>query len=511
MTRSIFTVILLLTLLPAAACKRTDRHPDTLVIGTEKGTSTLDPRMATDFYSLRASRLIFDGLFKSDASLEPVPNLLEGYVLAPDQKTYDLTLRDNLRFQDGGALTMRDVAATYRYIIDPTNKSPYRVSFERIASMEVLSDKQLRIVLKEPYVPFLNALVVGIVPERFEKEKFMPIGSGPFTVERDAGAEGLRLKRNDSYFAGAPKVPKVFLKPVLEDSARVLELMHGGIDLIQNGVPPAQLELVEKKPEIVIEKTPSIVYAYVGLNLKDPLLSQLAVRQAMAHAINRDEIIRYKLHNLALVADSILSPVHSMHAKSLPQYEYDPKKAEQLLDNAGLKDPDGPGPQPRLTLTYKTSTNPERIEIAQVIVDQLAKVGIKVELKPLEFGVFFDDIKKGNFQLFSLEWSGVTSAEEQFYYVFHSSSLPPDGANRGYYKNTAIDALVTAGRAETNLDKRRGIYSEVQRILAEELPYISLWYRMNIVAARKRVVGYHVNAVGDYDGLLTTSLQDGAE
>jgi peptide/nickel transport system substrate-binding protein len=455
-------IILATTLLHSCQFKQQD--PETVVIGTEKAVTTLDPRQATDFYSMRATRLIYDGLFKLDENMQPILNLAARFTVDKTQTIYDFWLKENLQFHDGTPLTANDVVATYNSIIDPATKSAYRNSFEKISKCEVMAPNQLRLTLKEPFNILLYALVTGIIPEKFTKGPFTPIGSGPYQVDKNLGQDGLRLKRHNNYFAGRPSITKLFFKPVLEDSVRLLDLLKGGIDILQNTIPPVLLKKAEEDPQLTVEKTPGLVYAYLGLNFKDPQLAKLPVRQAIAHAINRDEIIQYKLRGLATPADGLLANNHFMRSnqylKELPQYDFNPQKAKQLLDSVGLKDPDGDGPLPRLNFTYKTSTNPERLEIAQVIVEQLKKVGIAVELKPLEFGVFFEDIKQGNFQLFSLEWSGVTS-EDIFYYAFHSASVPPDGANRGRYSNAKLDALVIEGRREADLDKRQKIYAEV--------------------------------------------------
>ncbi len=485
------------------------RDPNTLVIGTEKSVTTLDPRMAIDTYSVRATRLIFSGLFRIDENLKPVPYLASRYEISPDGLTYNIWLRSGVTFHDGTPLTVRDVTATYRYVLDETNKVPYRNSFTDIERMDVVGENQIRITLKKPYIPFLTALTMGVVPERFEKQTFETIGSGPYRVQENRGKEGLILKRYDNYFDSPVKIARIYLKPILDDSVRLLALLKGSIDLIQNAVPPTLLHKAREKEEVEVVTSDGLAYAYVGFNLEDPTLKNLKVRQAIAHAIDRDAIIQYKLKDLATPATTLLASQHYMANKKLPQYNYDPEMAKSLLDEAGYKDPDGDGPKPRLELTYKTSTNPERIEIAQVIVDQLKKVGIDVELRSFEWGVFFDDVKKGNFQIYTLEWSGITS-EDIYHYVFHTESIPPNGANRGRFRNAEIDHLVTIGRTTVDPAKRQQIYLRVQEILANELPYVSLWHRHNITTYRDRLQGYKPNTVADYTGVLTSSLRDGA-
>ena len=484
---------------------KTPDASEKIVIGTDREPDTLDPRHATDMYSIRICRLIYDGLFKTDDQLNIVPHLAARYTVE-DNRVYNIWLRSGVSFHDGTELSLSDVVATYRYILNQDNKSPYYNSFKFIEKMDIVGDHQLRITLNEPYSPFLTALNMGIVPERFEKEKpFIPIGSGPYRFSGKDNQSVVTLKQFEQHFAGKAGIKIVQLKPVLEESVRLLELLKGSIDIVQNGLPASMLDKAAEHPEVTIDTSTGLAYAYLGLNLKDPLLSNLKVRQALAYAINRDDIIEYQLKNQATKAESLLTPAHYMAAKDLPNHDFDIEKAKRLLDEAGYKDPDGDGEKTRFQLSYKTSTNPERLEIAHIISDQLKKVGVDVKLQSMEFGVFFKDIKSGNFQLYSLEWSGVTSPDI-YHYVFHSASVPPEGANRGFYSNSEVDKLVTQARHITDLEKQKVLYQRVQQILAEELPYISLWHRHNIVAARKRVQTYQVTTVADYQGLPSATL-----
>ena len=488
------------------SCKKS--QPDnTLVIGTEKSPSTLDPRFAIDTYSVRAVRLIHASLFRITDNLGIEGSLAEKYTVSDDGKTYNIWLRNDITFHDGSPLTLRDVVATFRFILEPANKSAYRNSLASIENMVIKSERELEITLKERNTTFLASLVKGIVPERFETNPYQPIGAGPYKVAENMGKDGLKLVRFEQYFEGPPRVTKLFLKPVLDDGVRLLELLKGSVDLVQNAISPTLLERAKSNKDVQVATSDGLAYAYIGMNLKDDILSNVKVRRAIAHAVNRDEIIKYKLKNLATPANSILSPSHYLYNKKITQIPYDPERSKALLDEAGFKDPDGEGPQPRFKMTYKTSTNPERIEIAQVLVDQLNAVGIGAELRSLEFGAFFDDVKKGNFQLYTLEWSGIFS-EDIFYYVFHSESIPPNGANRGYYKNDEVDKLAAAGRITPEGAQRTEIYHRLQEIVHEELPYVSLWYRMNLVAHRSRLAGYQVNTVADYSGVRVSELKE---
>ena len=168
---------------------------------------------------------------------------------------------------------------------------------------------------------------------------------------------------------------------------------------------------------------------------------------------------------------------------------------------AGYPDPDGEGPEPRLKIVYKTSTNPLRIRIGEVLQDQLKKVGIEIsEIQTFEWAKFYQDIIDGNFQIYTLRWVGITEPDI-FHSIYHSSMMPPDGRNRGRYANPEIDELTDQGRLVIDVQERKKIYSEIQKILAEDLPYVFLWYPHNIVVMNEKLQGFALYPDGDFASL----------
>jgi peptide/nickel transport system substrate-binding protein len=233
------------------------------------------------------------------------------------------------------------------------------------------------------------------------------------------------------------------------------------------------------------------------------------VRQAISYAIDRDAIIDHTLKGLAMKADGVvLAPLHWAYEGHVRRYDYDPQRAKELLDAAGLPDPDGDGPRMRVSLSYKTSTDMESREIAQIIKEYLKAVGIGLEVRGFEWGTFFDDIKRGNFQIYSLRWIGVVDPDI-YYYLFHSSSFPPNGANRGRYRNPELDELLAASRRTVDRGKRKRLYSLIQKILAEDAVYTSLWYRDNLVVIREKFRGFQIYAGGEYISLKDVEQEDG--
>jgi peptide/nickel transport system substrate-binding protein len=325
------------------------------------------------------------------------------------------------------------------------------------------------------------------------------IGSGPFKFVSQSPND-IVLEKNQDYFMGAPRLDKVVFKVVKDDNTRFLKMRKGELDLVINSIPLKKVDDFKKAPlnkVYHVVENPGLRYQYLSFNMAAPELQDVRIRQAIAHGINVQEIIKYRLEGHAARANGLLSSVNWFAENDVQKYNFDPAAAKKLLDAAGLKDPDGNGPKPRVVLEMKTSTNKETIGIARIIQSQLANIGIKLEVKSYEWGTFFGDIKKGNFQMTSLRWIGVT--EPDFYFdIFHSSMIPPNGRNRGRYQNASIDSLTEQGRVELNPDKRKGIYSKIQKVLAQELPYLSLWHTNNISIVHKRVSGYLQDPMGGY-------------
>lgn len=491
----LFAVILLYF----PACARSVGVPeDTLVVGLEAFPQKLDPRFAVDALSSKINKLIYNGLFKLDEKLLVQPDLAES-IQTPTPTTWVITIKKNIFFHNGNKLTTKDILYTFASIRDPKTASPHRGVFEQIKNFTALDDYSLKIELLQPFAPLLTGLNIGIVPAGSPIEGFTPTGTGPYRFKSQTQREEVLLERFDDYFGTKARTKNILFRSIAEDTLRTLEVMKGRLDLVQNAIPYVLLPAVKKAKNIAVTESSGINFTYMGLNLKDPILKNPQVRQALALAINRDEMIQYKLKGLAQQATSLLAPDHWAFTAELKPQVYDPDAAKRLLDEAGYADP--PGAAPRFKLVYKTSTKRDRVELAFLLADYLKQVGIEVAVKPYEFGTLFQDIRTGNFQIFTLTWVGLTEPDI-YYYVFHSSQLPPAGGNRGFYQNPQVDALVEQGRQTLGTNERKKIYDEVQKIIFAELPYIPLWYEDNWLVTNKRVQGYTLRPDAGFENLV---------
>ena len=471
---------------------------DTVTVLWEAAPGDVDPRFALSAYSGKISRLVFSRLVSIDNEASEPRLDLAVSLERPDPTTYVFTLSPDATFHDGRPVTARDVVWTYESTLDPAVGSPFAGMFEAIGSVEARDPMTVVFRLREPFAPLLANLELGIVPEHLTRKtgRFAgpPVGSGPFRWASRDGDSSVTLEAHAGWHGDGPHVRRVAFRTLGDENSRVLALMGGSGDVLQNGVSPMLLPALRERPGLRVLTGPSVACSYLGFHLEDPALRDVRVRRAIAHAIDRQAIIDAKYRGGARLATGLLAPGHWAHEGDVASYAYSPARARALLDEAGFVDP--PGPTPRLRLTYKTTTNRFRRAIAFVIAHHLRQVGIEVEVLAYEWGTFFHDVRSGNFQLYSLQWPVVVEPD-LYHWIFHSSSIPtPDnrgkGANRGRYRSPRADALLLAGRREMDRARRRAIYGELQRLLATDLPYVPLWHDDNIALLSDRLSGWRV-------------------
>ena len=477
-------------MLLSVSCAKQDDN--VIRFGLSTAPVTLDPRFATDAVSHRINRLIYQRLVDFDEHYHMVPELAEWIQLEPTH--YRFTLKPGeRRFHNGEILTASDVRATYNSVLDAGNISPHRATLVNIDHIEVVDDDTVDFYLKNTDPLFPGRLVIGILPERLilSRHPFqqLPVGSGALRFSSWPVEDTLILQRTTD------KQLIEFIT-VKDSTVRVLKLLRGEIDLIQGDLPFELMDWLRKDENVAIETGPGNVFTYIGFNMQDPVLAQLKIRQAIAYAIDRDAIIQYVLGEAAHKAGTMLPPGHWSGHTNLHGYEYNPEKAAELLAQSGY------GQDSPLKLSYKTSNNPLRVRIATIIQYQLKQAGIDVNVQSYDWGTFYGDIKDGRFQMYSLSWVGL-KMPDIFRYVFHSTSVPPDGANRGRYVDPMVDSLIETAEKKTNLEEQAAIYKELQSYLHQQLPYVPLWYEDNILVRQKDIGGYNLSADGNYDGLLT--------
>jgi len=482
--------------------------PGTVNFLIESMPINLDPRVGTDAQSQHLDGLIFDSLVSHDSKMNIVPDLAASWEI-PDPLTYVFHLRRGVKFQDGRAFTSADVKFTFDSILSGLVPSPKRGGFLLIQSVESRDDATVVFHLRQASASFLwnmDREAFGIVPAGSGTDVARnPIGTGPFRVVSMAQDEEIVVERNPYYFGNAPKINRARFRIVPEAIVRALELRKGTADIGGvNSLTPDMVLALAKQPDLIAEDQPGTVLSYVAFNFDDPILSHREVRQALAYATDRATLIHYLLRGQARPAASLLPPNHWAYEPNVQKYPYDPARAEMLLDAAGYpRGADGV----RIRLTLKTSTEESVRLLGEALTDEWGKIGVALELRPLENATFQADIGRGSFQLYTLRWLGANNDPDIFDLVFNSKRMPPDGDNRGHYHNPAVDALIDRERVEADPDKRKAVVSEIQKIVAVDEPYITLWYNDNVCVHRGRVTGIEMSPGGNYDFLTTVELK----
>jgi peptide/nickel transport system substrate-binding protein len=478
---------------------------DTLVMIIESSPTNLDPRVGIDAWSERIDNLIFDDLLSRGDDLNVAPGLAERWEI-PDPLTYIFHLHRGVTFHDGRPLTSRDVKWTFDSLLESKIRSTKAAVYRFVDRIDAPDDATVIFHLKEQDATLLWNLsdgAMGIVPEGSGDEMTRhPIGSGPFRFVSAETDRDVIVERNEDYWGGKAKLPRVRFAVVPDATTEALELRKGSGDVAINSLTPDTVLTLARDPNLVVERAPGTRLAYLGFNLRDPILKDARVRQAIAYALDRRPMIEYLWRGQAEAARSILPPQSWAYNGAVPAYDHDLDQAKRLLDAAGYPAVDGV----RFHITMKTSTDENTRLMVAVMQQQLREAGIALDIRSFEFATFFSDVQNGAFQMYGLRWIGGNEDPDIFEYAFDSAKFPPHGANRGHYSNAKVDALIDQARREINPQVRKPLYAEVQRILADDLPYIDLWYLDNVVVHTRRVRNLQLNPAGNYDFLRTAEL-----
>jgi peptide/nickel transport system substrate-binding protein len=480
--------------------------PNTLVMIIESSPTNLDPRVGIDAQSERIDNLIFDDLLSRGDDLNVAPGLAERWEI-PDPLTYVFHLHRGVKFHDGRALTSRDVKWTFDSLLQGKIRSTKAAVYRFVDRIDTPDDATVVFRMKEQDATLLWNLsdgAIGIVPEGSGEEMTrQPIGSGPFRFVSAETDRDVIVERNEDYWGEHARLGRVRFAVVPDATTQALELRKGSGDIAINSLTPDTVFTLARDPNLLVEHAAGTRLAYLGFNVRDPILKDARVRQAIAYALDRRPMIDYLWHGQAQPARSVL-PVQSWaYNGSVPAYDHDLDKANRLLDAAGHPAVEGV----RFHVTMKTSTDENTRLMVAVMQQQLREVGIALDIRSFEFATFFADVQHGAFQMYGLRWIGGNEDPDIFEYAFDSAKFPPNGANRGYYSNPKVDALIDKARREIDPKVRKPLYDDVQRILAEDVPAINLWYLDNVLVHTRRVRNVKLNPAGNYDFLRTAELE----
>jgi ABC-type transport system substrate-binding protein len=465
----------------------------TLTFAAGADPDSLDPQNTQSNPGEQVNRMMYDNLVRFNAKMQIEPALAESWTQSKDGLTWTFTLRKGIRFHDGTPFDAKAVKNFFDRVLG--DEKPFKASLYTpfVQGAQVVDDSTVRVTLKQPFAAFLFRLAHsagGIVSpaahQKWGKDLTLhPSGTGPFRFVEWVKGDRVVLERNDAYWGGRPLLDRVTVKTVKEDSARVLMLESGDADLILN-IPPEDIPRLRKDPRFVIESIPTARALYVVINVKKKPFDDVRVRQALNYAVNRDAIVHSLFQGNAEAISGIVAPLQNGYAK-LPGYAYDPKKAKELLAQAGAS-------ALKVKLWSPKGRYVKDFELAQAVQQDLAAVGVDAALSTMEWGAYLSATKTAPDQtdreLFLLGWSPSTGeAQWGIFPLLHSSQLAPKGDNRGFFVSKALDDAVDRATTATSEQARVAALREAQQIIIKEAPAIFLISPNMIVGATKKVHG----------------------
>ncbi len=500
---SITAVLLVLGVTGLAAAQ--SGAAGTLVVGLVAEPVNLDPPQVTDLNSLRVSRRIVETLVTfPDESTQIVPGLADSWAISRDGLTYTFKLRKGIKFHDGTPLNAEAVKFSIERQINPEHpfnklgKYPFaNYFFGNVKAVEALDEGTVQFILKEPRASFLAILTAGaasiVSPTAVRKwgadYALNPVGTGPFRYVSWERGQRVVLGRNTDYWKHPVKIERVIYRPIVEDQARLTELLTGTLDLIV-GVPPDFVGTLEGNPRVAVLKQVGAHVWYLGINNQKKPFDDPRVRQALNYAVDKEAIVRDVLKGTGAVSKGPVLPDTWAADAAMKAYPYDPARAKKLLADAGYPN----GFSTTLWVPESGSGMQSPVAMSTVIQSNLRAVGVNVTLQTMEWGAFLTKLRSKEQELFALSWmAGTEDPDLVLYPLLHGSQWTPNGPNRALYKNPRFDDLLTQGRQVTDQAKRAEIYREAQRILVEDAPWIFIDHEIQIAAFSRRVQGFKLH------------------
>ena len=488
-----------------ALAPATAQAPGTLVVGLVAEPVNLDPAQVTDLNSNRVGRRVVETLVTfPDESTQVVAGLAESWTVSRDGLKYTFKLRPGIKFHDGTPFDAEAVKFSIERQIIPEHpanklgKYPFaNYFFGNVKAVEVVDPLTVEFMLKEPRASFLAVLTAGaasiVSPTAVKKfgqdYPLQPVGTGPFRyVSWDRGQKVV-LEKNPSYWRYPVKVDRVIYRPIVEDQARLTELLTGALDLIV-GTPPDFVGQLEKNPNVTLQKQVGAHVWYLGINNQKKPFDDKRVRQAMNYAVNKEAIVRDVLKGTGTLSAGPVLPGTWGADTALKPYPYDPERAKKLLAEAGY--PNG------FTTTLWTpesgSGMQSPVAMSTVIQSNLKAVGVNVIMQTMEWGAFLAKLRTKDQDLFALSWmAGNEDPDMVMYPLLHSSQWTPTGPNRALYKNEKYDDLLHQARLTTDQARRADLYRQAQRILIDDAPWIFVDHEIQTAAHSKRVQGFKLH------------------
>ena len=505
-------VLLILSLSAVQAQAPAPQRGGTIRVGITQEIINLDPHVATAFSSFQVMDLVYESLLRLNAkTLEVEPNLATSWSVSADGLEYTFTLRRDATFHDGTTVDASDVKYTIDRILDPATRSPQASFLEPVREITVINPFSVRIALKRPFAPFLSLLTRpsrGIVPVNFEDKvgdaRVRTLGSGPYRLA-EFGPGSVRLTRYERYWrrdAQGNRLPHAdaVIYRVIPDPATLRAAVRAGeVDLIIGfGVDINAARTLDAVPGLKVMSVADLAYSLLGIQHERPPFNDARVKQALALAIDRAQLIQVVYSGRATAAGPLpptAAEWRPVAASGLPNYRRDAIRARQLLAQAGH-------PNGVAIKMLPIPTVPEVVQIAQVLKEQLAPAGFNVEIEQVDFATFLSRWRGSQFDTFVSLNSGEIDPDVHLYRHIHSTG----STNVFKFKDSSVDQLLDQGRGTPDIARRQQIYGQLQRQIAEKVPFLFLAYADLFAVARANVNGFTLSSTRSMWPLAETWL-----
>lgn len=450
--------------------------------------ASLDPHVSSAYSSFQILENVLDTLVTVDTKGKIIPALAISWKSSDDGKTWTFTLRPGVKFSNGRALTAADVVFCLNRLKDPKTGSGNAYRLKGVTSITAPNSSTVVLKLDKARTNILGDLTskaTAIFAKEGVANKTVttaPIGTGPFKIASYQPGVGVKLTRNPNYWQkGLPYLDGVDIRIVPDEGVRRSSLVSGDVDWVM-AVPPQDIPSLKSNNKLSIDSIPAFSYWYIGVNTKRKPLDQKPVRQALAEVINRGQIVQGAIFGQGTVNQSPI-PVNNEFGSKYAPYTGSLEKAKALLAKGGV----GQGFETSIMVTGQYA---ESVRIAQILQAQLAPLGIKANIRTLEWAQWLEEQGKGNYDLYVLSWNAMIDPDEYFY----AQQRTGEGFNFTGYSNPALDKLLDQARVSTSDVQRKTLYSQINKIVVDDAPYIYLYNPANVNAYSTKVHGYQARA-----------------
>jgi peptide/nickel transport system substrate-binding protein/oligopeptide transport system substrate-binding protein len=523
----LYFFLIVLLCMPTISCRKTDdgRLPNHLYLRLSSNPTTLDPALITDVQGGTIAAKIFNGLVRFNENLDILPDIALSWKLSEDQNSYTFRLRRDVQFSNGRRVMAQDVQYSFERVLTPGTKAPLTWVLDKIegaddftagksksvSGIRVVDDHTITLKLKKPFGPFLSLLTMttAYVVPREEVERLAqdfgthPVGSGPYILAEWKHGQYLKLTAREDYFEGKPKLNGIYYRVIPENLTAVMEFETGRLDVLL--IPSSEYRHYTTDPawrDLVYGRTGLNTY-YLGFNCTRPPLNDLRVRKAINLAIDRRHMLNTILEKRGVLARGPIPP-GMWKSKAFSRilqgqgYDYDPQKARALIHEAGVE-----GSTIKI---YITADDPEVLDIVEVIGNYLEKVGLLVDIVPLDWSALKEAVNEGVPDAFWLSWWADYPDPEDFLFpLFHSASIG-SGGNRTRCIDPQLDRLIETAQSTMDEKQRYRLYRQIEDRIIQNAPWVFMWHKADYFVIQPWVKDFRIYPIYSIDKRVDVTM-----